>query len=254
MAIRIVHGTPSAYTELGTLMGRAEKHKEEIARSEREIERGEQVASQVRSMAFQKEMAQMQEEKERRRAAIAMQMDLEGEQRARSWELDKMEMASRMDYQRQETKRQTELDNADKAMMAIDKEVASGRYSKDDPAIQKARFDVEMQKYNIDVRLSREEKPLTYGQQKNELESALELSSYTQQDLLDLGLNPAAFPGVPGGPAVTPTTGVTATNPKTGEKIISYDDGKTWQSIQSSVKSSVKSPIKLNLVTPTGKF
>lgn len=54
-------------------------------------------------------------------------MDLQLRERAKLWEIEKMELASRMDFAREERQRQRKLDEIDNKMRQIDKEVEVGR-------------------------------------------------------------------------------------------------------------------------------
>ena len=172
MGIRVEHGTPSAYTGLGKLAGQAEKKKEQIARSEREIERGEQAASQIRSLKFQEEQNQLQEEASIRARKMAQewesqkmllnsqqdfaheqrlhQSDLEAEARAKEWEVQKMELRSQMDFQREEQERQQKLTRIDNALMTIDKEHDAGHFP-DEKQYQSLKNYYEIQKSGIDA-------------------------------------------------------------------------------------------------------
>ena len=257
MGIKIVHGTPSAYTELGKLAGQAEKRKEEIARSEREIERGEQVAAQIRSMKFQEEQNQLQEEAAKRARQVAQeweiqkmslnsqqqfqhelrlnQTELDREARSKEWELKKMEIRSYMDFQKEEQDRSLGINRTQNEIDQIEKEIKSGKSitGQEPQVVQKLeQLKATLLSYKTGQRIQpyapKEEKPLTYGRQKAELESAMELESYTQQDLIDLGLNPAEFPGV-GGNQIQEIKPIYQRSKKTGQIRVSYDGGVTWQ-------------------------
>lgn len=73
--------------------------------AQRRIEYTRQVQEQLRSIAAQKEMAEFSHQLTLERAKFHATMDLEGEKRARAWELEKMELRSRVDFEKEERKR-----------------------------------------------------------------------------------------------------------------------------------------------------
>ena len=89
------------------------------------------------------------------KAAIRQQdmaIDLQMNERAKMWEIEKMELRSRMDFQREEQKRQRELDRIDSAIQQIDKEVMAGRITEQEayPIKQK----LEISKTGVSVPIS----------------------------------------------------------------------------------------------------
>jgi hypothetical protein len=85
----------------GKLIGEAQATQEAIERSQRVQER-------LQSLAIQKEMAQFNQQLAIDRAKFNLAMDLEEEKRARQWQLEKMELASRIDFEESERKRAAE--------------------------------------------------------------------------------------------------------------------------------------------------
>lgn len=83
---------------------------------------------------------------------LASRQDFEREMKAKAWDLEKMEISSRLDFEREERKRQRELDKIDAALEQIDKEVESGKITEEqaDPL----RFSTRMKKWEIDVPIS----------------------------------------------------------------------------------------------------
>ena len=78
-----------------------------------------------------------------------MALDLEKWERAKRWEIDKMELASRLDFERTERVRQRKLDGIDNSLAQIDKEVQAGRMS-DDEAYP-LRLKLELNKSGVDA-------------------------------------------------------------------------------------------------------
>jgi len=113
MAIKI---SPEGQTQraalAGSIIGGYKKAQEKVERAER-------MQSQLRSIAAQKEMAEFNYQLQLDKAKFYAAMDLEGEKRAKMWELDKMELRSRADFAEDERKRlqkEREIDNAIKQL------------------------------------------------------------------------------------------------------------------------------------------
>ena len=56
-----------------------------------------------------------------------MEMDIEAERRARAWQIEKMELASRLDFEREERERIRKLDEIDNKLRQLDKEKEQGK-------------------------------------------------------------------------------------------------------------------------------
>ncbi|KKN73143.1 hypothetical protein LCGC14_0404520 [marine sediment metagenome] len=80
-----------------------------------------------------------------------MALDLEMQQRARMWEVDKMELRSQIDFQREEQLRQRKLDSYDNVDTQLDKEVQSGRMTEKDAEPYRLKNDLARQGMNISV-------------------------------------------------------------------------------------------------------
>lgn len=78
-----------------------------------------------------------------------MAIDLEMNQRAKLWEIDKMQLRSQMDFQREEQQRQRKLDSADNAIQQIDKEVLAGRMTEQEAYPLKLKC--ELDKLGVDT-------------------------------------------------------------------------------------------------------
>jgi len=91
MAIKLQKGLVGAYGQLGKLAGEAQKEKERIARLER-------AAARLQEIQWAKE-----------RQVLDHQWNIEAYNRSKSWQIEKMEIASRMDFEREEADRQQKL-------------------------------------------------------------------------------------------------------------------------------------------------
>jgi hypothetical protein len=123
MTIRRVHGA-GAVAKAGLEVGKRKAEKEASIRAA-------QVAEQRRA----------QQEAQQYREAIRKQdfaIDLEMRERAKVWELDKMQLRSQMDFQREEADRQRKLTNIDNKLTQLEKEKDSGRFSADETAYANA--------------------------------------------------------------------------------------------------------------------
>ncbi len=108
MGIKIKHGQPGAQLKAAAAIG--ERKKQEAAQRLKE------------QMAFQVAVRQQD-----------ISLELEKQERAKRWQIDKMELASRLDFEREERVRQRKLDEFDNIDKQLDKEVQAGRLSEKDP-------------------------------------------------------------------------------------------------------------------------
>ena len=104
MGIKIRHGDPGAQISAAAAIG--ERKKKEAAQRQQE------------QMDFQVALRQQ-----------GLTLELEKQERAQRWQIDKMELASRLDFEREERVRQRKLDEFDNIDKQLDKEVDSGRLS-----------------------------------------------------------------------------------------------------------------------------
>jgi len=110
-----------------------------------------QLAGQARK---QEEIQKMQMEFDYRQSLRQQDMaiDLQMQERAKLWEIDKMQLRSQIDFQREEQLRQRKLDSIDSAMQQVDKEVLAGRITEQEayPIKQK----LELSKVGVSVPVS----------------------------------------------------------------------------------------------------
>ena len=127
MGIKIEHGKPSTLLTAAQMKGEARKQ-EEMQKIQLDFEYKTALAQQ------------------------SMSIDLEMDARARMWEIEKAEIASRVDFAREEQTRQRKLDSADNALQQIDKEVLVGRMTEQEARPLKLKY--EMNKLGVDVPVS----------------------------------------------------------------------------------------------------
>jgi len=127
MPIKIKHGKPETMLTAAQLAGQARKQ-EEIQKMQMEFD--------YRQSLRQQDMA----------------IDLQMQERAKLWEIDKMQLRSQIDFQREEQLRQRKLDSIDSAMQQVDKEVLAGRITEQEayPIKQK----LELSKVGVSVPVS----------------------------------------------------------------------------------------------------
>jgi len=126
---------------LAGLYGRAAQ----ISKAEKEAQRKQeqQARKEEQQAEFEYKTALRQQD---------MAIDLEMNQRAKLWAIEKMELRSRMDFQREEQQRQRKLDSIDSALQQIDKEVLAGRMTEQEAYPIKQKF--ELNKLGVDVPVS----------------------------------------------------------------------------------------------------
>ena len=78
-----------------------------------------------------------------------MAIDLQMQERAKQWEIDKMQLRSQIDFQREEQVRQRKLDSIDSALQQIDKEVLAGRMTDKEAYPLKLKY--EMNRLGVDA-------------------------------------------------------------------------------------------------------
>jgi hypothetical protein len=71
-----------------------------------------------------------------------MVIDLQMQERAKLWEIEKMELRSRMDFTREEQQRQRKMDSIDSAIQQIDKEVLAGRITEQEAYPIKQKLEI----------------------------------------------------------------------------------------------------------------
>ena len=124
MGIKIQHGSPGAQLSAAAAIGQQKRQEEKQLRQEQ--------------IAFQASLRQQD-----------LALDLEKFGRAKLWEIEKMELASRLDFERTERVRQRKLDGIDNSLAQIDKEVRAGRMSEKEA--YPLRLTLELNKEGVDV-------------------------------------------------------------------------------------------------------
>ncbi len=78
-------------------------------------------------------------------------IDLQMNERAKLWEIEKMEISSRTDFAREEQQRQHKLDSLDSAIQQIDKEVLAGRITEQEAYPIKQKLELSKTGVNVPV-------------------------------------------------------------------------------------------------------
>lgn len=149
MGIRRVYGA-GAVGKAGLAVGQAKA-------AQATAERAERKRSQQAALDAQREERRYRETIRQQDFAIDVQM----QERAKMWEIEKMELRSRMDFQREEGERQQKLSGIDNKLTQLRKEKESGRFSADETAYNNAVSYWESQKGFIETGV----KPPTEGRQ-----------------------------------------------------------------------------------------
>ena len=126
MGIKIKHGRPETLLTAAALAGQARKQ-EEIQKMQMEFDYRQSLRQQD------------------------MQIDLQMQERAKQWEIDKMQLRSQIDFQREEQLRQRKLDSIDSAMQQIDKEVLAGRITEQEAYPIKQKLELSKMGVNVPV-------------------------------------------------------------------------------------------------------
>ncbi len=144
MGIRVEYGKPS------TLLTAAQIKGEERA-TQQQLERTERLQAQQREFEY--------------RTAIRQQdltIDLQMQERAKLWEIQKMELRSQVDFQREEQQRQRKLDGYDNVDAELDKQIQAGQMNEEEAKSFRIKNDLARQGMNVSIsdirRLQEEEK------------------------------------------------------------------------------------------------
>lgn len=242
-------GGAKAAAAAGSIIGKAQRAEEDRARTEREqvrkTEDKARMKAQETAMAWELQKMQMRSQKEFEKELRQYDYQLMRDDRAEMWTVEKMEMASRMDFEREEQERQQNLSRIDAKILTLKKAKDDGQFTGREPEYKAMVFDLEQQQYGIKNprALPKEPKPRSAASQVSEIDATLELEGYTQQDLIDAGLDPTDFPGIAANEdaveiaireqvtQVEQQGGQIAFNENTGEYRASYDGGNTWESL-----------------------
>jgi len=222
MAIRITQpGEVKAAATAGAMIGKGKRAEEDRARAEREQARAQQMAAQqaARQAALEWEQQKMMlnSQQDFAHEMRMRQVGLEAEARAREWQVEKMELASRMDFEQEEKERlrvkaeyaagRDTLDKKKEEMPDGEYERALFRYdtiyaAKGVPAAVEGLGFYE-QKQDPNIKRRKELEAIVspeFGRAMSitELEEEARSLGYASEDLTELGLDSADFPGVRG--------------------------------------------------------
>jgi hypothetical protein len=172
----------------------------------------------------EKERAQQLEERSYREAVKAQDLaiDLQMQERAKLWELEKLEMRSRMDFEREERQRQKILAERDAKLNALKNAYDNGQIDETDynNAVLQTQTDIPVYTQSqINRRASVEDIPSPTRQLSN-INAAFELQGYTSADLEEIGLDPNDFPMVPSAEELIESGDIPT---PTGESVIVQD-------------------------------
>lgn len=137
MAIRIEHGRPETIIAAAKRAGEAQAAAEVARRAQAESDRLEALKME---MEYKKALRQQD-----------MVIDLQMQERAKLWQIEKMEMASRMDFAREEQARQRKLDGLDSAIQQLDKEVQGGRITEEEAYPYKLKLELAKSGVNVPI-------------------------------------------------------------------------------------------------------
>jgi len=200
-------GAAKAAATAGAAIGKAERAKEDRARAEREQARADQEAAQraAQQKAMEFELFKMEQ-----RSMQDFQQELRDKQyrfdeinTAKEWDIEKKRRHSEIDFEIEEKERLRQKQEISNKRTAIEKDIASGKSTKEEHEL--ALFNLDRDEYAIDVgaargapltQMPKEPKPRSAVSQVSEIDATFELEGYTAQDLRDVGLDPADFPGI----------------------------------------------------------
>jgi len=118
-------GMVKTLAALGQLAAQARANEEAAQRAERVADRATRVQAQLLAQQHQREMLLY-------KTQLDSEAQIEAERRARAWEIEKMEMASRLDFQRQEARRQRYEAEKEAKLEALDRAHKRGLISSEE--------------------------------------------------------------------------------------------------------------------------
>jgi len=118
-------GMVQAFAALGQLVAKARANEEAAQRMERAADRAARLQSQLLAQRHQREMLKY-------RTELDLETQKEAERRARAWQIEKMEIASRLDFQREEQRYQRYQAEKEAKLEALDKAYKKGLISAED--------------------------------------------------------------------------------------------------------------------------
>ncbi len=201
MGIRLEQpGAAAAAAGAGAAIGKAKRAEEDRARAEREQARAQQISAQQEArkaaMKWEQEKMAMRSQQDFQQELTAKQWEFEKFNRAKAWEIDKMELSSRMDFERDEKKRAQEIDAFINGVESIKKSDTIDDEGKKRALHNWANKYPDVEDAAQYLGYAAPQKPPSGVRQKGEIEAAYELEGYTPDDLRELGLDPADFPGI----------------------------------------------------------
>jgi len=237
MAIRIQQaGLPELYAKAAILAGQAQRARE---LEQQAIRRQEQ----IQSIQAQRESQQIALEQQRNMRLLDAQLDLEMYERSKRWEIDKMQLRSQVDFQREEQKRQRIIDDAENAMLQIEKEIKAGNIDRSDPQVKNLLL-----YYSLQSQFPDRTPPTGL------------LRPPREEDFIDIAarqfLEEKEVGKVPPKAAVTGQVPIYIRNRTTGERRVSYDGGVTWQSVGevSEEERIIRKPLGIKTTPFTREF
>jgi hypothetical protein len=228
MAIRIEQpGAAKAAAKAGAIIGKGKRAEEERARAEREQAQKAQEKARQAALEWEQKKMQMRSEQAFQQELADKQWDYEKFNRARAWDIEKMEMRSRLDFEKEEKKRaerDAKYEAGDRAIVESDNIYPTPE------AKEEARWKwwYKNQTGLYPPVAPKAERPPSKRTQVSEIEAARELDITTPEELRELGLDPADFPGV--GREVTPEevsgyeVGQLVSTPQGDMTIVGFDD------------------------------
>ena len=243
-------GAAKAAAAAGTVIGTAAREKEDRARVEREQARDQTKAMQKQArqdeIKFALHKRQVDWERSLQKEQRQEDYKLLAEDRAAEGAIERIEFSKNMEYQYSEQKRMEKRDRAQAKYDQVKKHVDEGLVDPPEKSWETRSMlhDLDREINELSPRaLPKEVKPRSAASQVSEIDATLELESYTQQDLIEAGLDPADFPGIATNEdavelaareqvtQVEERGGQVYLNKQTGERIVSYDGGDTWESL-----------------------
>jgi hypothetical protein len=234
-------GEAAAYASAGQIIGAGQRAEEERARADEQAARNQQLQAQDMARQWEVQKMLLNSQQDFSHEQRMRQVELDKEARSHEWELQKAEIASRMDFEQQEKERirrtaaytaGRDVINENEGLSKEQKDAANFRLSSKYPDIPEAAAGLGMN--------PREQQAQTTVQKRRELEAIIGPELGKLMSLDELQAEADRITGTASRIPTTPneqtnTNGITATNPTTGEKQISYDGGNTWQPFEPAI-------------------
>lgn len=254
MAIRFKHGKVSSLAKLAKLAGEAKQ-------AQIDQQRRQQMLSQVQEMAHQERMASFQAQVREQAEQNDFQRQIALQEQSQNWEMQKMALRSQHDFEMQEKQQEAlfsrnlakkiqKMDERDQAIDLVTKDQSLSAAQKNElireinlrslgvggmaglgaGQTQKSPIDQFGKVQNILNKYS-PAKPDTWSSWGG-TPAMINKREATPQEVSimeSLRQNPMQLMEETGQQQPAQRQAITATNPKTGEKIVSYDGGNSWQ-------------------------